>query len=99
MWSVACATVECAGGKWNQRLTRTARADPKAPADSSPAPIARASRPASLAPRLGDLYMSYVLGPDLGEFGQVVVPTGILRIEGIPQGQRPIVRVVKQYGE
>lgn len=55
--------------------------------------------PKGLAPRLGDLYMSYVLGPDLGEFGQVVVPTGILRIEGIPQGQRPIVRVVKQYGE
>jgi LysM repeat protein len=54
--------------------------------------------PRGLAPRLGDLYMSYVLGPDLGEFGQVVVPTGILRIEGIPQGQRPIVRVVKQYG-
>jgi len=54
--------------------------------------------PRGLAPRLGDLYMSYVLGPDLGEFGQVVVPTGILRIESIPQGQRPIVRVVKQYG-
>lgn len=55
--------------------------------------------PKGLAPRLGDLYMSYVLGPDLGEFGQVVVPTGILRIQGIPQGQRPIVRIVKQYGE
>ena len=55
--------------------------------------------PKGLAPRLGDLYMSYVLGPDLGEFGQVVVPTGILRVEDIPQGQRPIVRVVKQYGE
>lgn len=55
--------------------------------------------PKGLAPRLGDLYMSYVLGPDLGEFGQVVIPTGILRIEGIPQGQRPIVRVIKQYGE
>jgi LysM repeat protein len=54
--------------------------------------------PRGLAPRLGDLYMSYVLGPDLGEFGQVVVPTGILRIESIPQGQRPIVRIVKQYG-
>jgi LysM repeat protein len=55
--------------------------------------------PRGIAPRLGDVYMSYVLGPDLGEFGQVVVPTGILRIEGLPQGQRPIVRVVKQYGE
>jgi LysM repeat protein len=55
--------------------------------------------PKGRAPRLGDLYMSYILGPDLGENGQVVIPTGILRIEDIPQGQRPIVRVIKQYGE
>jgi hypothetical protein len=43
--------------------------------------------------------MSYVLGPDLGEFGQVVIPTGILRIETLPQGQRPVARVIKQFGE
>ncbi len=55
--------------------------------------------PKGHSPRLGDLYMSYILGPDLGENGQVVIPTGILRIEDIPQGQRPIVRVIKQYGE
>jgi LysM repeat protein len=35
--------------------------------------------PRGSIPRLGDSYMSYVLGPDLGEFGQVVIPTGILR--------------------
>jgi len=55
--------------------------------------------PKGLVPRLGDLYMSYVLGPDLGENGQVVIPTGILRVEDIPVGQRPIVRVIKQYAE
>jgi LysM repeat protein len=55
--------------------------------------------PKGLVPRVGDLYMSYILGPDLGENGQVVIPTGILRIEDIPQGQRPIVRIIKQYGE
>ncbi|HMI47489.1 MAG TPA: LysM peptidoglycan-binding domain-containing protein [Gemmatimonadaceae bacterium] len=55
--------------------------------------------PKGLAPRLGDLYMSYVLGPDLGEFGQVVIPTGILRIESNPQGQRTVARIVRQYGE
>jgi hypothetical protein len=43
--------------------------------------------------------MSYVLGPDLGEFGQVVIPTGILRIENLPPGQRPVARVMKQFGE
>jgi hypothetical protein len=55
--------------------------------------------PRGSIPRLGDSYMSYVLGPDLGEFGQVVIPTGILRIESLPQGQRPIARVMKQFGE
>ena len=55
--------------------------------------------PKGISPRLGDKYMSYVLGPNLGEFGQVVIPTGILRVEDIPQGRRPIVRIVKQYGE
>ena len=49
--------------------------------------------------RLGDTYMSYVLGPDLGDNGQVVIPTGILRIESIPSGQRPIARIVRQLGE
>jgi hypothetical protein len=55
--------------------------------------------PRGSIPRLGDSYMSYVLGPDLGDFGQVVIPTGILRIESIPPGQRPIARVTKQFGE
>ena len=49
--------------------------------------------------RLGDLYMSYILGPDLGEFGQVVIPTGILRVESLPAGQGPVVRIVRQFGE
>jgi hypothetical protein len=49
--------------------------------------------------RLGDTYMSYVLGPDLAEFGQVVVPTGILRIESITTGQRTIARIIRQFGE
>jgi hypothetical protein len=49
--------------------------------------------------RLGDTYMSYVLGPNLGDFGQVVVPTGILRVEGLPSGQGPVARIVRQFGE
>ena len=55
--------------------------------------------PKGLVPRLGDSYMSYVLGPDLGDNGQVVIPTGILRIESLPQGQRPIARIMRQFGE
>ena len=49
--------------------------------------------------RLGDTYMSYVLGPDLGDFGQVVIPTGILRIEGIASGQRSLARIIRQFAE
>jgi LysM repeat protein len=55
--------------------------------------------PRGLVPRVGDQYMSYVLGPDLGDFGQVVIPTGILRIETLPQGQRAVGRIVRQFGE
>lgn len=49
--------------------------------------------------RIGDTYMSYVLGPDLGDFGQVVIPTGILRIETITPDQRSVARIVRQFGE
>jgi hypothetical protein len=55
--------------------------------------------PAGREARLGDTYMSYVLGDKLGEFGQLVIPTGILRIEALPAGQSPVARIVRQYGE
>jgi LysM repeat protein len=47
--------------------------------------------------QLGDTYMSYVFGPNLGEYGQVIIPTGILRIESVSQGQLPIARIVRQF--
>ena len=49
--------------------------------------------------RLGDLYMAFVLGPDLGDHGQVVTPTGILRIESVASGQAPVARIIRQFGE
>ena len=55
--------------------------------------------PRGQTPRLGDMYMSYVLGDDLGDFGQVVVPTGILRVDALPSGQGPIARIIRQFGE
>ncbi|HEV7595272.1 MAG TPA: LysM peptidoglycan-binding domain-containing protein [Gemmatimonadaceae bacterium] len=55
--------------------------------------------PKGSVPRVGDNYMSYVLGPDLGDFGQVVTPTGILRVEALAPGQRPLLRIVRQLGE
>ena len=55
--------------------------------------------PRGATPRLGDRYMSYVLGPDLGDNGQVIIPTGILMIEALPPGQRPVARIIRQFGE
>jgi hypothetical protein len=55
--------------------------------------------PRGVAPRVGDNYMSYVLGPVLEDGGQVVIPTGILRIETVAPGQRTLARIVRQFGE
>ena len=48
--------------------------------------------------RVGDNYMSYILGADLGDNGEVVVPTGILRIENTA-GERPLARIIRQFGQ
>src|SRR5690242_6549492 len=58
-----------------------------------------AELPRGATARPGDQYMSYVLGPDLGDNGQVIIPTGIIRIEAITPGQRPVARIVRQFGE
>src|SRR5690242_10104412 len=58
-----------------------------------------AELPRGATARLGDEYMSYVLGPDLGGNGQVIIPTGILQIESLPAGQRPVARIVRQFAE
>jgi LysM repeat protein len=55
--------------------------------------------PKGSAGQAGETYMSYVLGPDLDDFGQVVVPTAILRIETSTSGRRALARIVRQFGE
>lgn len=47
----------------------------------------------------GDLILSYKLGPELNEVGQLVVPTGILEIQSNQSGQPAIARVVRQFDE
>lgn len=49
--------------------------------------------------RLGDRYLVYVLGRELTDVGQVIVPTGIVRVESVPPGQPALVRIVRQFGE
>jgi hypothetical protein len=47
----------------------------------------------------GDLLLAYRLGPEIGETGQLVIPTGILRLEGMQPGQPALARVIRQFGE
>ena len=57
------------------------------------------SPPRGLVPRLGDRYLSYVLGKEMGIDGQLVIPTAILRIESVRAGQPAIARIIRQFGE
>src|SRR6266540_1713782 len=57
------------------------------------------SLPRGRTPRLGDRYMSYTLGEDLENVGQLVIPTAVLQIEGLTPGQPAQARIVKQFGE
>jgi hypothetical protein len=55
--------------------------------------------PRGLVARVGDRYMTYVMGDQLPGVGQVVVPTGIVRVESVAAGQPAEVRIVRQFGE
>jgi LysM repeat protein len=55
--------------------------------------------PSGVAGNAGDLVLSYRLGPEIGENAQLVVPTGIIRIESSAPGQPSIGRVVRQFEE
>lgn len=55
--------------------------------------------PSNSAARPGDLFLSYTLGDQISDNSQVVVPTGILRVESQQAGQPALARVVQQFGE
>lgn len=55
--------------------------------------------PRGFVARAGDRYLTYVLGDELPNVGQVVIPTGIVRVESIVAGQPPKVRILRQFGE
>jgi len=55
--------------------------------------------PRGFVARVGDRYLTYVLGDQLGDVGQVVVPTGIVRVESVAAGVPAQVRLVRQFGE
>ena len=55
--------------------------------------------PRGLVPRAGDRYLTYVMGNEIAGVGQVLVPTGIVRVESVTAGQPAQVRVLRQFGE
>ncbi|HZI99312.1 MAG TPA: LysM peptidoglycan-binding domain-containing protein [Gemmatimonadaceae bacterium] len=54
--------------------------------------------PKGVAGNPGDLLLAYRLGEEISDVGQVVIPTGIIRVESSSLGM-PMGRVVKQFGE
>lgn len=54
--------------------------------------------PKGVAGKPGDLLLAYRLGEEISEVGQLVIPTGIVRVESSNLGM-PMGRVVKQFGE
>jgi LysM repeat protein len=47
-----------------------------------------------------ELYLSYRLGPLIEDFGQIVIPTGIIQVTRSPRnGEAAVARVVKMFGE
>lgn len=55
--------------------------------------------PRGLVPRAGDRYLTYVMGDQLADVGQVLIPTGIVRIEPVTPGQPTQARVMRQFAE
>ena len=57
------------------------------------------SPPKGIVARLGDRYLAYVLGDEIEDHGQLLVPTAILRVESIAGGEPAVVRIIRQFGE
>lgn len=55
--------------------------------------------PAGVARNPGDLLLLYRLGPQISDVAQLVIPTGIIRVESNQAGQPSVARVVRQFGE
>ncbi len=49
--------------------------------------------------RLGDRYLVFVPGPVISDESQLMIPTAIIRVEGIQAGQLTLARIVRQFGD
>ena len=55
--------------------------------------------PRGAAARAGEVLLSYRMGPVIGDDAQVVLPTGLLRVESIEPGRPVLARVIRQFDE
>lgn len=55
--------------------------------------------PKGVGGNVGDLLLAYRLGPEIDDVGQLVIPTGIVRVEAATPGQPALGRVLRQFGE
>jgi hypothetical protein len=55
--------------------------------------------PAGRAARVGDRYLAYVLGPQLTDDSQLMIPTAIVVVEDVRPNQLTLARVVRQFAE
>lgn len=55
--------------------------------------------PSGAAGRAGEVLLAYRLGPVIDDDVQVVIPTGLLRVESIESGQPALARVMRQFDE
>ena len=55
--------------------------------------------PAGLVAFSGQLLMTYQLGEDISDDAQLVIPTGIVRVESQRPGEPALASVVRQFGE
>jgi hypothetical protein len=49
--------------------------------------------------RVGEVLLAYRMGPIIGDDAQVVIPTGLLRVESLTPGQPALARVLRQFDE
>lgn len=55
--------------------------------------------PAGSAGRIGGEFLIYRHGPSISEVAQVMIPTGIVRVESMRPGEPALARIVKQFDE
>lgn len=85
-------------GRIQSRMERTAIGVPQASVRFQLYDHAYVRLPGNRTARLGDRYVSFVLGPELERDGQVVVPTGVFVVDSLRERGLVRARLERQFG-